>query len=137
VSGAAAVRPGGAAARSLPRGAVAQFCDDADLELARFGEHSFKGDVAGRYLGKYGETAALLSTSAWTANKSDIVAAALLDWARDNGASVYTHWFQPMGSSGFRHGQSGQVYNTMVEFDANNVARWKARRPARGVAPRR
>jgi hypothetical protein len=169
----AAVRPG-AAPRRVASGAVAQFADDADLELARFGEHSFRGDVASRYLGKYGETAALLATSAWTANKSDIVAAALMDWAKDNGASVYCHWFQPMGArptggcavqrarwragahgrrraapacaarhpnltfcvrstagaSGFRHGLTGQLYNTMIEFDGNNVPRWKARGPA-------
>jgi hypothetical protein len=105
----------------------AQFSEDANLELSGFGEHVFKGAVAGRFLGKYGETAALLDTPAWTKDKSDIVAAALLDWARENGASVYCHWFQPMGSSGFRHGQSGQVYNTMVEFDSHGVPRWKVR----------
>jgi hypothetical protein len=119
---------------------MATFAQHANLDLARFGEHCFKGDVASRYLGKYGESAALLATPAWTATKSDIVASAILDWARDNGASVYTHWFQPMGASGFRHGQTGQVHNTMIEFDANNVPRWKVRRGAarqRGARARR
>lgn len=37
--------------------------------------------------------------------------------ATDNGASTYCHWFQPLASSGFRHGQTGQVYNKMLEFD--------------------
>ena len=32
-----------------------------------------------------------------------------------------------MASSGFRHGQSGQVYNTMMDFDAAGVPRWKVR----------
>ncbi len=68
------------------------FATDANLEAARFGEHVFKGEVATRYLSKYGETANLLADSAWTATKSDLVASAILDWARDNGASVYTHW---------------------------------------------
>ena len=91
---------------------MGRFEHDADLALARFGAHSFKGDVAGRYLARYGESAALLATPAWTADKADVVAAAMLDWAKDNGASVYCHWFQPMGACGFRHGLSGQVYNT-------------------------
>ena len=79
---------------------TSQFCDDADLDAAGFGQHVFKGDVAAKYLSKYGESAALLDGHAWTATKSDAVASALLDWARDNGASVYCHWFCPMGSSG-------------------------------------
>ena len=33
---------------------------------------------------------------------------------------MYCHWFQPLGSSGVRHGQSGQVQNMMIKFDANN-----------------
>lgn len=120
----AGARAGAGASR---RSAVtrAQFSDDANLELSGFGEHVFKGAVASRFLGKYGENASLLDTAAWTKDKSDIVASAILDWARENGASVYVHWFQPMGSSGFRHGQSGQVYNTMVEFDHQGVPRWK------------
>jgi len=45
------------------------------------------------------------------------VAAAVLDWAVDHGANTYCHWFQPIGSSGVRHGQSGQVQNMMMKFD--------------------
>jgi glutamine synthetase len=41
--------------------------------------------------------------------------------ALDNGANVYCHWFQPMGSSGVRHGQSGQVHNMMLKFNKDNV----------------
>lgn len=88
---------------------TAQFCDDADLDAAGFGQHVFKGDVAAKYLSKYGESAALLDTPAWTASKADTVASALLDWARDNGASVYCHWFCPMGSSGALSGVAGRV----------------------------
>jgi len=29
----------------------------------------------------------------------------VLAWAIDRGASVYCHWFQPLGASGVRHGQ--------------------------------
>ena len=35
-----------------------------------------------------------------------------------NGANTFCHWFQPMGSSGVRHGQTGQVYNMMLKFDS-------------------
>ena len=42
------------------------------------------------------------------------------DRAIDNGANMYCHWFQPMGSSGVRHGQTGQVQNMMLEFNSDN-----------------
>ena len=111
------------------------FSEDADLSTAGFGQARFAGEVAAKYLKKQGESAKLLDTPAWTANKSDAVAAAMLEWAKDNGASVYCHWFQPMGSSGFRFGQSGQVYNTMLEFDGKGAPQWKVR-PSRGTAKR-
>jgi len=40
--------------------------------------------------------------------------------ALDNGANVYCHWFQPQGSSGVRHGLSGQVQNMMLKFNKDN-----------------
>ena len=40
--------------------------------------------------------------------------------ATDNGANTFCHWFQPMASSGVRHGQSGQVQNKMLAFNADN-----------------
>ena len=84
-----------------------------------FGDHCFKGAVAKKYLSKYGETDKLLTDVSWPSQpgKADIVAKAVLDWAVDNGASVYCHWFQPMASSGVRHGLSAQVHQTMFEFD--------------------
>ena len=39
--------------------------------------------------------------------------------AVDNGANTFCHWFQPMASSGVRHGQSGQVQNMMMKFDSD------------------
>ena len=84
-----------------------------------FGDHCFKGAVAKKYLQKYGESDKLLDDPTWPQQegKADIVAKAVLDWATDNGASVYCHWFQPMASSGVRHGLSAQVHQTMFEFD--------------------
>lgn len=90
-----------------------------------FGDHLFKGVVAESYLKKHGLPTNTLESHAWTQNgNADKVAAAVLDWARDHGASVYCHWFQPLGSSGFRHGQSSQVQNHMFHFDAKGQAVW-------------
>ena len=149
---------------------MALFSATGDLAAAKFGEHAFKGAVAGKYLSKYGESAALLDTPAWTATKSDVVASAIMDWAKANGASTFCHQcvrraraqrararlprrrctrqrtrraltprsprrFQPMGASGFRHGQTGQVYNMMVEFGSDGAPKWAVRRCA--APPRR
>jgi len=40
-----------------------------------------------------------------------------LNRATENGANTYCHWFQPMASSGVRHGQTGQVQNMMMQFN--------------------
>ena len=40
--------------------------------------------------------------------------------ATDSGANTFCHWFQPMASSGVRHGQTGQVQNKMLAFNADN-----------------
>ena len=77
----------------MPQAAAAKsFAATADLQGSGFGQHVFKGEVATKYLSKYGENASLLATGAWTEKKADVVAAAILDWATDNGASVYCHW---------------------------------------------
>jgi len=82
-----------------------------------FGKHVFKGVVADEYLKKHGASGDILDDPSWTKTHSDTVAAAVLDWATDNGANVYCHWFQPMASSGVRHGQSGQVQNMMMAMN--------------------
>jgi glutamine synthetase len=48
----------------------------------------------------------------------------VLEWAIDNGATVYCHWFQPLGASGLRHGQTGQVQIQMIEFDKDGRPTW-------------
>ena len=42
-----------------------------------------------------------------------------MDRAIDRGANVYCHWFQPMASSGVRHGLTGQVQNMMLKFNSD------------------
>ncbi len=48
----------------------------------------------------------------------------MLDWALRNNATLYCHWFQPLGSSGLRHGMTGQVQNSMFEFDKQGLPKW-------------
>ena len=59
----------------------------------------------------------------WTTDmaKADKVAAAVLAWAKANGG-VYTHWFQPMATDGVRHGKTGQVHNSMFNFNMKTGA---------------
>jgi glutamine synthetase len=41
--------------------------------------------------------------------------------AVDQNATFYCHWFQPMGSAGVRHGQTGQVHNMMFKFGSDGT----------------
>merc|ERR1719253_1878547 len=85
-----------------------------------YGKHAFTGKVADDYLKKQGASGDLLKDPSWTQTKSDVVAAAVLDWATDNGANTFCHWFQPMAASGVRHGLTGQVQNKMLKFNSDN-----------------
>jgi glutamine synthetase len=90
-----------------------------------FGIHVFKGTVADEYLKKHGLDASVMKDPSWTKTHADTVAAAVLDWAIDNGANTYCHWFQPMAANGVRHGLSGQVQNMMLKFDSKtNKPAW-------------
>ena len=93
--------------------------------LEGYGRHLFKGAVAAPYLESQGLPKNTLDGVKWTTDgNADKVAAAVLEWAKDNGASVYCHWFQPLGASGVRHGLSGQVQNHFFEFDSQGVPKW-------------
>mmetsp|Transcript_8178 Transcript_8178/g.17686 ORF Transcript_8178/g.17686 Transcript_8178/m.17686 type:complete len:315 (+) Transcript_8178:94-1038(+) len=84
---------------------------------ADYGKSVFTGRVADEYLKKHGSSADILDDPSWTTTHADTVANAVLDWAVDRGANTYCHWFQPMASSGVRHGQTGQVQNMMMKFN--------------------
>ena len=88
--------------------------------LSGYGEHTFAGVTADKYLKKHGGSAAWLDSADWvtTRSQADIVAKAVLDWAIDNGADTFCHWFQPLASNGLRPGLSGQVQNKMVRPSA-------------------
>jgi glutamine synthetase len=92
---------------------------------AHYGKHLFKGDVAASYLEKHGLDRETLNGSDWAKNgQAPQVAAAVLDWARDHGASTFCHWFQPLGAGGLRHGNSAGVQNRMFKFDKNGSLVW-------------
>ena len=112
-----ASRPVGSALSRVASAAVSRrhFISSAD----DFGTHQFSGAVADEYLSKQGLPAGTLDDPKWTTTSADKVAAAVMDWAHDKGASVYTHWFQPLGASGLRHGLTGQVQNAMFSFGAD------------------
>ena len=91
-----------------------------------YGSHCFKGEVADKYLAKQGLPAGLLNDSKWTesAKTADGVAAAIMEWAGDKGASVFTHWFQPLGANMVRMGMTGQVHNAMFVFGSDGKPKW-------------
>eukprot|EP00804_Cyclotella_cryptica_P021040 CCRYP_021158-RA/>CCRYP_021158-RA protein AED:0.15 eAED:0.15 QI:166/1/1/1/1/1/4/845/724 len=84
-----------------------------------YGKSVFIGRIADEYLKKHGSSGDILKDPMWTKTHADTVAKAVLDWAVDRGANTYCHWFQPMASSGVRHGQTGQVQNMMMKFNRN------------------
>ena len=94
--------------------------------LKGFGEHCFYGSVAEKYLGKQGVKYDHFTAGMWVHEPevADKVAAAVLEWAKDNGANTYCHWFQPMCATQ-RHGQTGQVQNAMFEFDGMRQPIWE------------
>jgi len=87
-----------------------------------FGKAAFTGKVADEYLKKHGASAETLKDPSWVVNDADKVANAVFDWAVDQGANVYCHWFQPMAAGGVRHGLTGQVQNMMLKFNSDNEA---------------
>jgi len=98
--------------------AVATAKDPLDVPaFSDYGKNQFTGKVADGYLKKQGLSSDALKDPSWVTDQADKVAAAVLEWAIENGADTYCHWFQPLASSGFRHGQTGQVYNMMLGFD--------------------
>jgi glutamine synthetase len=94
--------------------------------LKGFGDDLFKGAVADKYLLRHGLKAGTIEKGDWVKSPeaADKVAAAVLDWATERGATNFCHWFQPMGASGVRHGLSAQVQNAFWEFDKTGKPVW-------------
>lgn len=89
-----------------------------------YGQNLFKGSVAAPYLRLVGLPENTLDSPGWTSKHADQVAEAVLLWARERGATVYAHWFQPLGSSGLRHGMSAGVQVSMMKFQPNGTPVW-------------
>jgi len=94
--------------------------------LAEYGSFKFKGAVAAPFLQAVGLPGNALDDSSWQEDKAkaDKVAKAVMTWAVSKGATMYTHWFQPLGSAGIRRGQTGQVHNAMFNFGPNGQLEW-------------
>ncbi len=103
----------GIARRRVPTMTTRRTFLDMTKSECDFGSHCFKGAVAEKYLSKQGLSAAVLEDPSWTTTHADEVANAVMEWARDAGASNITHWWQPMGASGVRPGSTGQVSETL------------------------
>jgi len=97
------------------------FCKSID----EYGSKVFTGSVAAKYLMQAGLPGGLevkvFDDRALLAQHKDTVAKAINMWARDNNASMYSHWFQPLGSEIVRQGGTGQVHNAMFRPTANGV----------------
>jgi len=104
---------------SEPSGDIS-FLDSLDT----YGTYKFKGAVAAPFLIKQGLPADVLNDVKWTRSHAEKVAAAVLEWAKSKGATMVTHWFQPLGSSGIRLGQTGQVHNAMFNFNSEGKPIW-------------
>lgn len=96
------------------------------VSLDGFGNHVFRGSIAAPYLKAAGLSEDTIEKANWNKDgSSDKVASAVLEWAKDNGASVFCHWFQPVGAASVRHGLTGQVQNSMFEFDKSGQPVWE------------
>jgi len=94
----------------------------------KHGDHCFWGAVATPYLTQAGLKADVLEDPCWVKHPAtaDKIAAAVMQWALDRGASSYAHWFQPM--CGFkRHGQTACVQLAMFEVGPDRKCFWQLR----------
>jgi len=86
-------------------------------KMSEYGQNCFTGSVARRYLLQAGLPASLVETvfnnAELLVEHQDTVAAAVLQWAKEREATMFTHAFQPLGSEGVRAGSTGQVHNAM------------------------
>jgi hypothetical protein len=81
------------------------FIDNLDT----YGTYKFKGKVAAPYLKAQGLPVDTLDNPMWTHTLSDKVAKAVVAWCKDKGATMATHWFQPLGSAGVRRGPTSNT----------------------------
>ena len=94
-------------------------------EMHQYGENCFSGAVARKYLIEAGVPAdkceSVFEDSALLLEYKDVVAMAVLAWAKEREATMFTHAFQPLGSEGVRAGSTGQVHNAMFRPGPNGT----------------
>lgn len=94
-------------------------------DISKYGSKLFKGKVAKSYLNKAGLQDDCVEKAEWATNgDEDKMAAAILEWAKDNDATSICHWFQPMCTSGLRLGHTASLYNKLISFDKDGSAVW-------------
>jgi len=92
--------------------------------MDEYGQRCFAGSVAKKYLTFAGVPPEIHSKIWYDAElfveHKDQIAAAVLQWAKEHEATMFTHQFQPLGSEGVRAGSTGQVHNAMFRPETGN-----------------
>ena len=82
--------------------------------MQEYGQTCFTGAVAKKYLTFAGipekDQTELWNNAALLLEHKDAVAAAVLQWAKEHEATMFTHAFQPLSAEGVRAGSTGQVH---------------------------
>jgi len=93
---------------------------------SEYGTYKFKGVEAAKWMKNQGLSPTTLDDPQWQFDKAiaDKVALAVMEWAKHKGASMVTHWAQPLGSAGVRRGQTLQVHNAMFNFGKKGELKW-------------
>lgn len=98
-----------------------------------FGENVFNNEVMQEYMSPetYAELRAVIDAGKTLGlDLANRVAEAMKEWASDNGATHYTHWFQPLtGTTAEKHDSFISIDkkgNTILEFTGKNLSKGEA-----------
>lgn len=98
-----------------------------------FGEYVFNDDVMQEYMSKetYKELREVIDSGKTLGlDLANRVAAAMKEWAMNNGATHYTHWFQPLtGATAEKHDSFISIDKhgkTILEFTGKNLSKGEA-----------
>ena len=98
-----------------------------------FGKYVFNNEVMQEYMTPetYSELRSVIDSGKTLGlDLANRVAEAMKEWAQDNGATHYTHWFQPLnGSTAEKHDSFISIDkkgNTILEFTGKNLSKGEA-----------
>ncbi len=102
------------------------FGSDSGPDLSHYGKKLFTASTAGPFLKKAGLSKEALSSGEWVKSQdgADRMAIALMEWAKAEGATSMTHWWQPQASTDVRTGMTAQLYNKMLKFSKDGEIEW-------------